>query len=60
MGSDNEYEHISYWEKVNVKLNQEQERVCLERGKDGKCLLSAQFFVFDISKKNGEESNNRS
>lgn len=50
MGSNNEYEHIDFWEKVNLKLNQEQERVCIESDKDGKCLMSAQFITFDIGK----------
>ena len=50
MGSDNEYEHIDFWEKVNLKLNQDQESVIIQSDKDGKPLMSVQFIVFDTNK----------
>jgi len=50
MASSDEYEHIDFWEKVNLKLNQDQESVIIQSDKDGKPLMSAQFIVFDTSK----------
>jgi hypothetical protein len=50
MGSDNEYEHINFWEKFNIKLNQDQESVVIESDKNIESLTGVQFIVFDVDK----------
>lgn len=43
-----EYEHQSYWTTLNKRLNEEQESICLETDKDGKCLMSARGMMIDL------------
>ena len=44
-----EYEHQLYWLTFNTRLNEEQESICLEKDKDGKCLMSAKGMMIDLS-----------
>jgi hypothetical protein len=48
--SNNEYEYQTFWNKVNEKLNEEQESVCIEKTADGRCLVSVSFKTLDFFK----------
>lgn len=48
--SNDEYEYQTFWSKVNEKLNQEQESVCIEKAADKRCLISVSFEMLNFSK----------
>jgi len=50
-----EYEHRSYWTKLNERLNEEQEAImsepiCFHEDEKGNCLQSFRFVMIDFSK----------
>ena len=49
-----EYEHQSYWTKLNQRLNEEQEAtlsdpICFHEDEKGNCLMSVRFTMMDFS-----------